>query len=243
MVYEFEKERKNYEDYSSGRVLFNQQGTTGFPVRLASEVFQRCKQHLTSRKIKAPYTILDPCCGGGYLLTTIGLLFGEELSNIYASDIDENAVGLAEKNLSLLTASGIHNRKEQIRSMFAEFGKESHREAFESAGRLEKVILKRKIATHSECLQNDILNLDDDGWKNIKVDLVLTDVPYGKMVHWSNDSSMIMETFLENLLFVLKPTSIVAVVSDKKQLIRHRKYRRIEHFKVGKRQVAILELK
>lgn len=241
MVYEFEKDHKNYEDYGSGKVLFNQKGTTGFPVRLACEIFQRCKKHLALKKIEAPYTIFDPCCGGGYLLTTLGFLHGALLSRIYASDIDENAVNLAKKNLSLLTASGIHIRKEQIGEMIAAFGKKSHQEAYESAGRLEKEILGKKISILTECHQVDILNIKDYGMKDITVDLIITDVPYGNIVQWSHNGNFVMESFLENLLFVLKPTSIVAVIADKKQIIRHSKYKRIEHFKVGKRQVSILE--
>jgi 23S rRNA (guanine2535-N1)-methyltransferase len=41
MEYRYTAERQNYEDFASGRVLYNQKGTTAFPVRLASELYQR----------------------------------------------------------------------------------------------------------------------------------------------------------------------------------------------------------
>lgn len=46
MKYLYEIEFKNYEDFVSGRVLYNRKGATAFPVRLASEIFQRCKAAL-----------------------------------------------------------------------------------------------------------------------------------------------------------------------------------------------------
>ena len=42
MSYEYALENINYEDYSNGRVFYNQQGATSFPVRLTIEIFLRC---------------------------------------------------------------------------------------------------------------------------------------------------------------------------------------------------------
>ena len=38
-MYKFVSEKKNYEDYSSGRVLYGAPEATNFSVRLASEFF------------------------------------------------------------------------------------------------------------------------------------------------------------------------------------------------------------
>ena len=46
MEYIYESAQRSYEDFASGRVLYNAQGTTSFPVRLASEIAQRCFQLL-----------------------------------------------------------------------------------------------------------------------------------------------------------------------------------------------------
>ena len=54
MSYKFAITDENYEDFASGRVLFNQHGTTAFPVRLASEIFQRCEHILETSGVISP---------------------------------------------------------------------------------------------------------------------------------------------------------------------------------------------
>lgn len=49
MEYIYESAQRSYEDFASGRVLYNAQGTTSFPVRLASEIAQRCFQLLEKK--------------------------------------------------------------------------------------------------------------------------------------------------------------------------------------------------
>src|SRR5919198_6265316 len=101
MKYRFATERVTYEDYASGRILYGRPGFTAFPVRLASELFQRCADRLAQEGKPPPYSLFDPCCGGGYLVTVAGLLHGDRLAGILASDIDPEAVDLAGRNLSL----------------------------------------------------------------------------------------------------------------------------------------------
>lgn len=129
MKYIFATENKNYEDYSSGRVLYNLPGATSFPVRLTSEIYQRCANILKQNNIKPPYTICDPCCGGGYLLSFIGFLFGNEVKKIYGSDINEKVLQLANSNLSLLTNEGINERINQLTELYNLHGKQSHVQA------------------------------------------------------------------------------------------------------------------
>lgn len=64
MNYRYAIENKNYEDYASGRVFYSQKGTTSFPVRLASEIYQLCKSILIDQGVNRPYVLYDPCCGG-----------------------------------------------------------------------------------------------------------------------------------------------------------------------------------
>ena len=45
MQYKFAKEQPDYSDLASGRVFYSLPGHPAFPVRLASEVFQRCLAH------------------------------------------------------------------------------------------------------------------------------------------------------------------------------------------------------
>lgn len=77
MEYLFEKSKKNYEDLASGNVLYNAQGIASFPVRLTSEIIQRCFDLLQKKGGIRPYSMYDPCCGGAYLLTVIGFLHGD----------------------------------------------------------------------------------------------------------------------------------------------------------------------
>src|SRR3954454_13430762 len=101
MKYRFVPQRENYEDYAGGRVLFGRPGNTAFPVRLASEIFQRCADRLARSGVPPPYSIYDPCCGSGYLLTVIGLLHGDRIARILASDVNLHALEFAQRNLSL----------------------------------------------------------------------------------------------------------------------------------------------
>ena len=102
MKYIFAKNSTNYADFAGGRVLYSMKGATGFPVRLASEIFQRCTDFLIKQGSRGPYTIYDPFCGSGYLLTVLGFLHGKSIKKIIASDIDVKFINMAKKNLELI---------------------------------------------------------------------------------------------------------------------------------------------
>ncbi len=51
MPYQFAVDRPNYSDLASGRVLYSVPGHHAFPVRLASEIFQRCLAYLRAAGI------------------------------------------------------------------------------------------------------------------------------------------------------------------------------------------------
>jgi len=60
MEYKFATDRANYADLASGHVFYSLPGHPAFPVRLASEIYQRC---LALRgQGPSPCTIFDPCC-------------------------------------------------------------------------------------------------------------------------------------------------------------------------------------
>jgi 23S rRNA (guanine2535-N1)-methyltransferase len=241
--YRFALENKNYEDFSSGRVLYNQQGTTSFPVRLGSEIFQQCVSFLMKQEIKKPYTLYDPCCGGAYLLTSLGYLHGDDIAKIYASDIDEKVISLAEKNLSLLSITGLNDRIKQIEKMFAEYGKESHAEALQSASILKKILEGQSEIIETTCFTADITEASGLKDKVNCVDIVITDLPYGDIVQWggrSSEEEAVMK-LLDKLLEVLADISIVAAISKKKTKVKHDKYKRVEQFNIGKRQVTLLQ--
>lgn len=241
MEYMFEKTPMNYEDYASGRVLYNARGATAFPVRLASEFAQRGFRLLEERGCAGPYTLYDPCCGGGYLLTVIGLMHGRRLRAVYGSDIDKDKLAVAASNLSLLTVEGMERRAAQLRELDAAYGKPSHREALVSLAKLDGA--RRHAAIEkTELFAADATDPGALAGKAAGVNLVMADLPYGELAEWRTDTADPAEALLSNLLNVLDPAhSIVIIVADKQQKLRHDRYRRLQHIKVGKRQAALFE--
>ena len=78
--------------------------------------------------------------------------------------------------------------------------------------------------------------------KSFKADIVMTDVPYGNLVAWQGDREDGIGVLMENLIPVLKPDSVVAICTDKKQKIKTEKYRRLEKQLIGKRKFEIFAL-
>ncbi|HVF24915.1 MAG TPA: hypothetical protein VNA23_03450 [Anaerolineales bacterium] len=249
MQYKYVKSPLDYSDLASGRVFYSLTGHPAFPVRLASEIFQRC---LASRekiyKTSTPCTLYDPCCGAAYHLSVLAYLHGEHIREVISSDIDGNAITLAKRNLELLTVAGLDRRIGEISQLFKLYSKDSHKDALESGyilkNRISALRQERPIAT--KIFQASAT----DGraiLKNIgpnSVDIIFTDVPYGQHSHWqSSNSSEILNPLwlmLNGLIGILSSASIVAIVSDKKQKVSHESFQRIEQFQIGKRRVVIL---
>ncbi|MTI95729.1 MAG: hypothetical protein FH749_09650 [Firmicutes bacterium] len=231
MTYKFATCRSNYQDLSSGRVLYNQRGTTAFPVRLASELFQRCAALLPK---SGPYTVYDPCCGGAYLLTALGFLHRQDIAAIYGSDIDSEVVQLAGKNLALLNHAGMERRTDELQALLEQYKKESHREAVISAQRLRQMI-KEPLAS-----KTFIADITNSGLGLKDIDMVITDLPYGELVQWSGaDEEEAIRAMFTNLQPTLAPQGVVAVVIRKKIVINPMGYKRLARFKVGRRQAFI----
>jgi 16S rRNA G966 N2-methylase RsmD len=248
MQYNYATEQQDYSDLSSGRVLYSLPDHPAFPVRLASEIFQRC---FAFRKevynISTPVTLYDPCCGAAYHLSVLGYLHREAIQEIIASDINEKAVDLAAKNLRLLATAGMDQRIAEISNMLQQYGKDSHKDALKSAQSL-----RNKISSfeHGETLQIKTFQANATHEKeilqNIKsnsVDIVFTDIPYGEHSHWesSKDVSNPLGAMLVSLHSILSSSSIVAIASDKKQKISLEDYQRLEQFQIGKRRIVVLK--
>ena len=224
--------------------MYNQHGTTAFPVRLASEIFLRAKQHLTRKGNAGPYHLYDPCGGGAYLLTSLGFLHGEDLRAMTASDRNPAAVSLAARNLLLLTPEGMQQRIGQIRELYEQFGKASHEEALESAGRLASMVKARSKPVVIDCFEADATKpMDHLAGMAGTLDMIITDVPYGNVVDWQSDAGDPVEQLLSHIIPLLAPVSLVAIVSSKEQKISHDRYNRVVHWKLGKRRITLLELK
>jgi 23S rRNA (guanine2535-N1)-methyltransferase len=249
MQYKHAKEQLDYSDFSSGRVFYSLPGHPAFPVRLASEIFQRClAQRERIYQVSTPCTLYDPCCGAAYHLSVLAYLHRQHIRQVIASDIDERALALAERNLSLLHPEGLDRRIHELSELVEKYGKESHREAVRSAA-----VLKERLSTFPEkppletrAFQASATDRNEIS-KQIEpksVDLLFTDVPYGQHSQWRasdpNYLSNPLTSMLDAIFDRLSSASIVAVASDKGQKATHERLQRVEHLQVGKRRVVIL---
>lgn len=233
MEYRFGK-NDNYQDFSSGRVLYHGRGMTNFPVRLAQEIYGRCLQYSPK---KSNICLYDCCCGGGYLLTVLGFLNQDTIGRIIGSDINTELLGIAKKNLSLLSAEGLNKRIEEIEQMITSFQKQSHIDAKNSA-----IALKSLITTNIEweVFQSDVL-CDID--LKEKPDVVITDVPYGNMVDWRGNEENFVDRLLDTLYGICHSETVIGLCMDKKQKAKNQKFVRLEKQKIGKRKFEILRIK
>jgi 23S rRNA (guanine2535-N1)-methyltransferase len=257
--YKFAIHASDYSDLSAGRVLYSQPGLTAFPVRLASEIFQRCQAVRARMGCSGRVSIYDPCCGGAYLLTILGFLHGSEISAVSASDINPEALDLAARNLSLLSLLGVDRRTDEIQHYIQAFGKASHQAALDSAvrlhGMLGQALAGRILPTRLFKADATSLQAMRQGLAGQAMDLVITDIPYGWKSTWSFDETLSegarpsqtsandpapVARLLDALHSLLPARCLLAIASDKQQKVAHSDYRRLDKFQVGKRQVTIL---
>lgn len=247
MPYRFATEDMDYSDFSGGRVLYSLPGLPAFPVRLASEIFQRSASHL--KRGDGGLSIYDPTCGGAYHLTALGFLHGGQIRSIFASDVDPNALELASRNLGLLSEAGLTRREEEIRRMLRDYGKPSHMETLRSVEVLRQ-LRGGKPAIATRVFPADALAASElsAGLQGETIDLVISDVPYGLMSGWQGDQDSgevgsPLYRMLDALAGLLTSRALVAIAADKRQKAAHPGYQRVEHFQVGKRQVVLLRPK
>jgi len=221
------------EDLASGRVIIHRTGCPAYPVRLAQEIFLRCLEHSPR---KTDLTLYDPCCGGAALLTVLGFLNYPLLRRVAASDVDPGAAALAEANLGLLTPDGLERRRLRLEELCRAYGKDSHREAVESARRLAGFL--GPAAPERRVFVRDALS--DAPPPGLDADIVFTDLPYGRMVSWETAGPPpTVDRLLDHLFEALPPGAVVAVSSDKPVTLRHPCFTRLEKISAGKRKVEI----
>ena len=259
MQYRYAQNR-TFEDYASGRVFYTRPGQPAFPVRLASEIFQRALEHWQAEGGCGRCTIYDPVCGGGYWLVVLAYLHWETIAAIYASDIEAEVLPLAEQNLSLITQDGLIQRISEIEAMISTFQKESHTSALVSAKKFREQL---ELNLNSHAIDRVVFQADATDAQNIacglaerQVDLVLADVPYGWHSKWQRGSAGLelqpskkksgqtpIDAMLDAMHDILKPGVVLVIASDKGQKIKHKEFHRLERFQVGKRRIYILQNK
>jgi tRNA G10 N-methylase Trm11 len=238
-------QNENFEDFASGRVILHKHGFPNFPVRLAQEIYCRCLSYI---KNKTDVCIYDPCGGSGYMLTVIGFLNLDSLKTMICSDLNGEALEIADTNLSLLTVGGLEKRISHLHNLYTQFNRQSHIEAAESAKTLMNLIKEEhnintinKMTFQADILSKNIKNILEE--KNFKADIIITDIPYGNLSSWQENEDNSMSNLLDNLIPVIKPESVVAVCSNKRQKILSENYIRLEKQQIGKRKFEIFTLR
>jgi hypothetical protein len=250
MPYKFALDRADYSDLASGKVFLSAPGHPAFPVRLASEVFQRCLAIRAADGLTGRLTLFDPCCGAAYHLVVLAFLHGESIREIVAADIDPQILPLAERNLSMLSLAGFDRRMIELAELRQRFGKASHTDALAAAGRMRKRLIRfsGRNAISVRSFPADALNGESvsRGLQGGRVDVVLTDVPYGRHSHWQTSSPGDRDPvrrLLDALRPSLHPGSVAAVISEKGKDAAHEDFQRIARLQIGKRQAVFLRLK
>jgi hypothetical protein len=253
MPYRYATERQDYSDYARGRVLYGLHGYPSYPVRLASEIWQRCAALLRAEGRTGPYRLYDPCCGSAYLLTTIAALHRPDVAAVTGSDVDARVLETARRNLALLSKTGMDARIDGIRALYQAYGKASHAAALASAMRLRdrlfaggrpEIDARHFLADAADpgALQRGL----ESELGGREIDVLIADLPYGRDSQWTRSqeedppSSSPLTQMLDALLGVISAHTVVALSADKGQKLAHPAYRRVDRFRLGKRQVALL---
>ena len=250
MEYKYTQAHESYEMYAAGGVFYSAPGLTAFPVRLAVEIFRRCQAIRAAQGAQGPAVVYDPCCGGAYHLATMAYFNWDQIAGIYGSDIDEDALGIATRNLSLLTVDGMDRRIADLTDLHQQYGKASHGASQKHAEQL-RALLVEMVQHHTLTAQLFRADATDAtaiaaALPGVKIDIVLTDIPYGRLAGWGSSSLALVHgedpipQMLESLLPVLSDNSVLAVAAAKKDKIAHACYERLARLQVGARQIVIL---
>jgi hypothetical protein len=250
MDYRYTPSGENYAAYAAGSVFYAAPGHTAFPVRLAVEIYRRCLAIRAAQGFTAPAVVYDPCCGGAYHLATMTFFNWEKIAAIHASDIDGDALGIAARNLSLLTVEGMDRRIAQLAELHRQHGKASHAASLEYARtfreRLAICSANHPLVTH--LFRADATNpaAIARGLNGIKADIVLADVPYGLGAAWHTDTSVLVQGAdpVQGLLEALRPNlaagAIVALAAAKRTNLAHAGYDQMTKLSAGPRKLVLL---
>lgn len=248
--YRYEVVRADYSHFASGNVFVSAPGHPGFPVRLASEIFQTCLHLRTPAGAAGRVVLYDPCCGAGYLLATTAFRHWEHISCAIGSDLDEESLVLARTNLSLLAPAGVARRRDELATAEAGESRASRRVALDSLEALfdlqtrmiEQYPLGYRLSRADAGSPAEVAAAVGD----MRVDVAMVDIPYGELSDWQGSlrtrgsREEAISGMFESLLGVLSPRAVVAIVSPKTDTVAHPGYERRRRFKLGKRMVSYL---
>lgn len=230
--------RENNEDLSPGGALFSAPGFPAFPVRLATEMFQRAVIAVGG----GPVVVWDPCCGSGYLLTAVSLTHREAITAVVASDIDAAALALARRNLDLLSEGGLAARSAELLDRARRYGKPSYVRAADAAGRLHERLAAGGGPLPFSVARADVF--DSEQLRRVPVGggqlIVMTDVPYGDQTQWHGANATAgMSGMLDALAGVLDDEAVIVVAGRGRRLPAPESVTRLQSFSVGRRAIAL----
>ncbi|HEV2530057.1 MAG TPA: hypothetical protein VGT61_16550 [Thermomicrobiales bacterium] len=250
MTYRYATDRIDYSAFASGHVLVSAPGRTGFPARLATELFQRAAAHLDRREVAAPWSVLDPCCGAGQLLATVGLLHADRIRALTAVDIDTDAVALADRNLALFAPGGLGRREAELRAAALDADRPGLLAAADAAAALAAAA--RGSGANTPLTTNTaVADATDPVTLGAAVpvgsiDLVIADVPHGNWSDWATNATGAPTDVapLDAMLAAVRPLlsrgAVVAIASDKGQRPRDAGWRRLEWWQIGRRRLELV---
>ena len=248
--YRFATLKHDYSLYSSGVVVRTGFGRPGFPIRLAAEIVQTCVslREKYFGPLNRPAVIYDPCCGSAFLLSIIALYFWGEVGTVIGSDVDDHALMIAKENLRSLNISRLRDRISVLQSAKPSTG---NRLTLDDTFALNE--LYRRLDAFPHELIHKVFRADasnvleiDSGLQGAKPDFVIADVPYSHISSWKGSLGIMHRSQVTQLLCAvaigLLPTTIVAIISRKDEIISAPHYRKLGTFKLGKRKVTYLAL-
>lgn len=233
--------RRDLGDFASGKVLHSAPNLPAFPVRLADEIFRRAVAFVDRPQV----SLWDPCCGSGYLATVLGFLNRDRIRDILCSDVSDEAVMIAARNLRLLSRDGLADRARIQRERAAEFDKPSYADAAAAAERLAGLLdanggdLPTRV-TRANALDPTSLAA---ALPPSAPDLVITDVPYGQQTAWIDsddaDHSDPVTRLSAALGVVLRPDAVVAICASGRKVTIRGDPPTLARFRLGTRSVVI----
>ena len=233
--------RRDFGDLASGKVLHSVPNFPAFPVRLADEIFRRAVAFVDGPDV----SLWDPCCGSGYLATVVGFLNRDRLRDVVCSDISEEAIAVAARNLRLLSRDGLADRARTQRARAAEFEKPGYADAADAAERLAVL-----LDAHGGDLPTRVVHanaLDPASLAGAlppsAPDLVITDVPYGQQTAWIDPAGAHdrdpLTRLSDALGAVLRPDAVVAICASGRKVTIRGGPPALARFRLGTRSVVI----
>jgi tRNA G10 N-methylase Trm11 len=113
-------------------------------------------------------------------------------------------------------------------------------DALKSVDNLAQYI-KHEIITNT--FVTDILKGNALHNKGFCADIVITDVPYGNLARWTEETNNAIDMLLHTIIPVINMDTIIVIIHNKNQKINNQEYKKLRKYKVGHRLIEMMKLK